>query len=60
MNTNTGEIIRLGTDEELPPGFVHVSPQVARAQIAGQRVLASKALRQKRKRERQARKAGRR
>ena len=59
MNTNTGEIIKLKADEALSPDFVEVSSAVAKAQLVGRRAIDKKALRALRKRERQARRKGR-
>ena len=60
MNPNTGQVIRMGEPgEPLPAGFFPVAPYVAMAQLEGQRVLATRALRTERKRERQARRRGR-
>lgn len=60
---NTGEIRQFVAGATLgavlSDGFVPVSPYVAEAQLTGQRVLASKALRRQRKAERQNRKRGR-
>ena len=59
MNPHTGQVITLDRGDALPDGFVPVADHVAKAQLVGQRVLASKALRRRRKVERQNRKAGR-
>ena len=60
MNPITGQTMTIDRHGKLPPGFVPVSDQVAKAQLVGQRVLATKQLRRLRKVERQNRKAGRR
>ena len=59
MNPNSGQVIALLEGELIPGGFVPVAPHVAEAQLAGQKVLASKSLKRLRKIHRKARKQGR-
>ena len=45
MNPGTGEVVQIASGELIPEGYVFVSEYVAKAQLTGQRQLASKSLR---------------
>ena len=49
MNPQTGEVVRLPEGKEPPPGFVEVSPKVARIMRAGQKALARHTLSKRRR-----------